>query len=98
MVRRAAGGAGGVGGKAAGGAGRMGANATGAARAAETAGSTPALLEFDRVLAWLAGLTTSPLAHAAALALAPLPELPRARTRLAELADGKGLAETRGPW
>ncbi len=57
-----------------------------------------ARLEFDRVTAWLAGLTTSPLAKERALALLPADTIEDARRRLAELVDGKRLAETRGPW
>jgi len=57
-----------------------------------------ALLEFDRVTAWLATLTTSPLARERALALVPHEQIEEARQRLAELLDGKRLAETRGPW
>ena len=56
------------------------------------------LLEFNRVAEWLAELTSAPTSRGRAEALVPAPDVTQARTRLAELTQGKRLAETRGPW
>jgi len=56
------------------------------------------LLEFNKVIEWLAGLTSAPTSAALARALTPASSVMLARARLAALSEGKRLAETRGPW
>jgi len=56
------------------------------------------LLEFHKVSDWLAELTSAPTSEALARALVPAASAKETRTRLAALAEGKRLAETRGPW
>ena len=56
------------------------------------------LLEFHKVTEWLAELTSAPTSEALALALVPASDKNEARARLAALAEGRRLAETKGPW
>jgi DNA mismatch repair protein MutS2 len=57
-----------------------------------------ALVEFTKVIEWLAELTSAPTAARLARALAPHATPAAVRRALAEIAEGKSLAETRGPW
>ncbi|MGH7725906.1 MAG: hypothetical protein ACREOU_10820, partial [Candidatus Eiseniibacteriota bacterium] len=56
------------------------------------------LLEFTKVVAWLAELASAPTSEARALALTPTGDPATANRRLAELAEARRLAETLGPW
>ncbi|MEP7029259.1 MAG: Smr/MutS family protein, partial [Candidatus Eisenbacteria bacterium] len=56
------------------------------------------LLEYHKVVAWLAELAGAPTSAALARALEPAATVGEARSRLAALSEGKRLAETRGPW
>lgn len=56
------------------------------------------LLEFPKIVAWLAGLTGAPTSAARARALVPSTDGATVRRALTELLEGKRLAETRGPW
>ncbi len=56
------------------------------------------LLEYPKVVAWLAELTSAPTSAALARSLAPSIAMADVRRSLVELLEGKRLAETRGPW
>jgi DNA mismatch repair protein MutS2 len=56
------------------------------------------LLEFPKIVDWLAGLTGAPTSAARARALVPSTDAAQVKRALAELLEGKRLAETRGPW
>ena len=56
------------------------------------------LLEFPKIVDWLAGLTGAPTSAARARALVPSTDAARVKRELTELLEGKRLAETRGPW
>ena len=56
------------------------------------------LLEYPKIVGWLAELTSAPTSAGLARALTPAVELAEVRRRLVELVEGKRLAETRGPW
>jgi DNA mismatch repair protein MutS2 len=56
------------------------------------------LLEYPKIVGWLAELTAAPTSAARARALVPSTDPARVQSGLAELAEGKRLAETRGPW
>ena len=65
------------------------------------AGIAPAvleLLEYPKIVGWLAELTAAPTSAARARALVPSTDGGRVREGLAELVEGKRLAETKGPW
>ncbi|MEO6462303.1 MAG: Smr/MutS family protein [Candidatus Eisenbacteria bacterium] len=56
------------------------------------------LLEYPKIVGWLAELTGAPTSAALARALAPSTDPARVQVGLVELVEGKRLAETRGPW
>jgi DNA mismatch repair protein MutS2 len=56
------------------------------------------LVEFTKITEWLAELTSAPTAARLARALAPRSDAAAVRRALQEIAEGKALAETRGPW
>jgi DNA mismatch repair protein MutS2 len=65
------------------------------------AGIAPAvleLLEYPKIVGWLAELTGAPTSAARARELVPSTDATRVHESLAELVEGKRLAETRGPW